>query len=307
MRPVTTYSIVARDTSGALGVAVHSHWLSVGSVVPWLEAGVGAVAIQSVPNPTHGPLALQLLRDGLGATDVLHQLLADDAETDFRQIAIVDNQRGVAAHTGRSCISEAGHRRGDGLSAQANLMARDTVWDAMAEAFEKADGDLAERLLQSLYAAEAEGGDIRGRQSAAVVVVAAEPSGDRLFDLRVEDDPDPVTELGRLIELRRAYLELSRGDDLLAQGKLEAALSAYRVAAEMLPDEATGGEAAFWTGISLAGAGEIDEAISYLNRAQEQWNWAQLVPRLAISRILPHDDPRLIARLVAGMRRAGPG
>ncbi len=307
MRPVTTYSIVARDTSGALGVAVHSHWLSVGSVVPWLEAGVGAVAIQSVPNPTHGPLALQLLRDGLGATDVLHQLLADDAETDSRQIAIVDNQRGVAAHTGRSCIREAGHRTGDGLSAQANLMARDTVWDAMAEAFEKADGDLAERLLQSLYAAEAEGGDIRGRQSAAVVVVAAEPSGDRLFDLRVEDDPDPVTELGRLIELRRAYLELSRGDDLLAQGKLEAALSAYRVAAEMLPDEATGGEAAFWTGISLAGAGEIDEAISYLNRAQEQWNWAQLVPRLAISRILPDDDPRLIARLVAGMRRAGPG
>ncbi|MFQ5517602.1 MAG: DUF1028 domain-containing protein, partial [Acidimicrobiia bacterium] len=231
---MTTYSIVARDTSGALGVAVHSHWLSVGSVVPWVEAGVGAVAIQSVPNPTHGPLALQLLRDGRGAADVLHQLLADDAETDFRQIAIVDKQRGVAAHTGRSCIPEAGHRTGDGLSAQANLMARDTVWDAMAEAFEKADGDLAERLLQSLYAAEAEGGDIRGRQSAAVVVVAAEPSGDRLFDLRVEDDPDPVTELGRLIGLRRAYLELSRGDDLLAQGNLDAALSAYRVAAEML-------------------------------------------------------------------------
>lgn len=305
--PIATYSIVAGD-EGSLGVAVQSHWFSVGSIVPWVEAGVGAVAIQSIPNPAHGPLALGLLRDGHGPAAALEQLLSGDAEREFRQIAIVDGNAGVATHTGRSCIPAAGHQTGEGFTAQANLMDRDTVWGAMAEAFSRADGDLGEKLLRALYAAEAEGGDIRGRQSAAIVVVAAEPTGSpaahRVLDLRVEDHSDPLAELDRLVTLRRAYLKLNDGDELLARGDLEAALEAYRAAAQTVPDEATGGEAAFWTGISLAGAGQEDEAIGYLRRAQEQRNWARLVPRLA-ARILP-DDAELIERLAAGMRRVDP-
>lgn len=303
---VMTYSIVARDPSGALGMAVQSHWFSVGSIVPWVEAEVGAVVIQSIPNPAHGPKALELLKSGIGAPDVLEMLLADDPEREFRQIGIVDATGAVATHTGSSCILAAGHQLGDGFSTQANIMDRDTVWEAMAGAFEDADGDLAERLLVALEAAEAEGGDLRGRQSAAIVVVAPTASGipgeDRIFDLRVEDHPDPVGELRRLVELRRAYLALIEGDDLVSKGDLEAALGAYRSGMDLLPEKAINGEAAFWTGITLAGAGRVDEAIPYLVQAQELHDaWARLVPRLTASGILP-DDPDLIGRLVSGMQ-----
>lgn len=184
-------------------------------------------------------------------------------------------------------------------------MDRSTVWGAMADAFERTNGDLAERLLVALETAEAEGGDIRGRQSAAIMVFAAEATPaqgeDRLFDLRVEDHPEPVAELRRLVQLRRGYIELTEGDNRVSKGELQQALVAYQAAMELIPDQAINGEAAFWTGISLAGEGRAEEAIPYLKRAQAQHDaWVRLLPRLTSSGILP-DDPGLIDLLVAGM------
>jgi uncharacterized Ntn-hydrolase superfamily protein len=303
-RPIATYSIAAHDGT-SLGVAVQSHWFSVGSLVPWLEPGVGAVAIQSFNDPDHGPRALELLRSGLTAPEVLGALLRNDPEGGYRQTVIIDIGGRVATHTGSLCIPAAGHSIGDGFSTQANLMAQDTVWGAMADAFERTDGDMAERLLVALETAEAEGGDIRGRQSAAIVVVAAEATGaqseDWLFDLRVEDHPEPVAELRRLVQLRRGYVELIAGDNLVSKGDMEQALEAYQSAMELIPDQAINGEAAFWTGITLAGEGRAEEALPYLRRAQAQHDvWVRLVPRLISSEILP-DDSDLIDFLVAGM------
>jgi uncharacterized Ntn-hydrolase superfamily protein len=294
-RPIATYSIVARDESGSMGVAVQSHWFSVGSMVPYIESGVGAVATQSVPNPSHGPRALELLRSGEEPAIVLEHLLDGDSEREFRQIGIVDHLGRVAGYTGENCIPEAGHLIGEQYSIQANIMGEASVWRAMADAFEAADGDLTERLMTALEAAETEGGDIRGKQSAAMVVVRPQPTGiasqDRLFDLRVEDHPDPLRELARLIQLRRAYIALIEGDEFLSKNDFEAALSAYQAASEMVSDSATGGEAAFWTGIAFAAEGRIDEASVYMRRAQRQWDgWVRLVPRLTASGIISDDD-----------------
>jgi len=306
-RPVATYSIVARDAAtGQLGVAVQSHWFSVGALVPWAEAGVGAVATQSFVEPSYGPLGLELMRTGRDAGQALAALTATDPGRDVRQVAMVDAAGLAAAHTGERCIAAAGHRTGDGYSVQANLMENATVWDAMAAAYEAAEGDLAERLLAALAAAEGEGGDIRGRQSAAILVVAGEPTGapwsDRLFDLRVEDDPDPVGELRRLVTLQRAYNALNAGDEAVAAGDVEAALAAYREATALVPDAATNGEAAFWVGITLVGEGRRQEARPYLARAHRQDpRWAELVGRLPAAGLLP-DDPQLIAAIQAAMR-----
>ncbi len=299
-RPVATYSIVAGD-SDSLGVAVQSHWFSVGSLVPWVEPGLGAVAIQSFNEPAHGPRALELLRSGMGAATALEALIADDVERDFRQTAIVDAGRAVAVHTGSKCVPEAGHYVGKGFSTQANIMDRDTVWEAMAHAFETTAGDLAERMLAALDAAEAEGGDLRGRQSAALVVVSGEAGGGRIFDLRVEDHPHPVAELRRLVGLRRGYIELIRGDEHVSEGDIASAVAAYRAGMDLIPDEAINGEAAFWTGITLAAAGRTDEALPYLQRAQRHHDgWVRLLPRLCGCGILP-DDAVLVDRLVSGM------
>ena len=294
-RPIATYSIVARDESGSMGVAVQSHWFSVGSMVPYIESGVGAVATQSVPNPSYGPRALKLLRSGEEPATVLEHLLDGDSERAFRQIGIVDHLGRVAGYTGDSCIPEAGHLIREQYSVQANIMGRASVWRAMADAFEAADGDLTERLMTALEAAETEGGDVRGKQSAAIVVARPQPTGiasqDRLFDLRVEDHPQPLKELRRLIQLRRAYIALIEGDEFLSKNDFEAALSAYQAASEMVSDSATGGEAAFWTGIAFAAGGRLDEASVYMRRAQAQWDgWVRLVPRLTASGIISDDD-----------------
>lgn len=222
-RPVATYSIVARDpATGEMGVAVQSHWFSVGAIVPWAEAGVGAVATQSFVEPSYGPLGLALMRAGRSAPEALKALVSTDAGEAVRQVAMVDAEGRVAAHTGANAIFAAGHREGEGYSTQANMMENATVWDAMARAFESAEGDLAERLLAALEAAEGEGGDLRGRQSAAIVVVSATSTGkpwvDRKFDLRVEDHPTPVPELRRLVRLQRAYNALNEGDGLVTAG-----------------------------------------------------------------------------------------
>ncbi len=308
-RPVATYSIVARDsTTGQMGVAVQSHWFSVGSIVPWAEPGVGAVATQSFVDPRYGPLGLELMRHGRSAPEALEALVSTDEGRAVRQVAMVDAEGRVAAHTGERAVEAAGHRTGAQYSVQANLMERATVWDAMAEAYEATEGDLADRLLAALEAAQAQGGDIRGKQSAALLVVRAEPTGapwsDRLFDLRVEDHPEPVAELRRLVRLQRAYQKLNEGDEHVTEGDIEAAMDAYRTAMELVPDEATNGEAPFWVGITLASEGRVEEAIPYLQRAYAQDdNWAELVPRLPASGLLP-DDGALVERLVRRMKEA---
>jgi uncharacterized Ntn-hydrolase superfamily protein len=307
LRPVTTYSIVARDAlTGQLGVAVQSHWFSVGPIVPWAEAGVGAVATQSFAEPAYGPLGLELMRVGRSAPEALKALVSTDADEAVRQVAMVDAQGRVAAHTGSRCIQAAGHHVGSDYSVQANLMENATVWEAMAQAYESAQGDLAERLLAALEAAEGEGGDLRGRQSAAILVVSGENTGkpwvDRLFDLRVEDNPEPVTELRRLVQLQRAYIKLNEGDELWTKGKVEEAMEAYRQATNIVPDEATNGEAPFWVGVTLATSGQVDEAIPYLARAyQQDPRWAELMTRLPASGLLP-DDQKLIDSLVRRMK-----
>ena len=309
-RPVNTYSIVARDAeTGQLGVAVQSHWFSVGPLVPFAEAGVGAVATQSFIEVSYGPLGLELMAMGRTASEALTALVSTDADEAVRQVAMVDVNGNVAVHTGSNAIYAAGHRTGEGYSVQANLMENPTVWDAMAVAYENADGDLAERMLQALEAAEAEGGDIRGRQSAAILIVRAESTGkpweDRIFDLRVEDHPDPVGELRRLVQLQRAYLKLNEGDGWVVENDIEKAIRAYREAMNLVPDEATNGEAPFWVGITLADAGREDDAIPYLRRAYTQnTRWAELVGRLPASGLLP-DDEALIDRLVSAMKGSG--
>ncbi len=213
-----TYSIVARDAdTGQLGVAVQSHYFSVGSVVTWAEAGVGAVASQSLSDPAYGKLGLDLMRAGKSAPDTLAGLVASDSMQAVRQVAMVDAHGQVAAHTGQFAIAEAGHIVGDGFSVQANMMLKNTVWPAMAEAYRSAKGELVDRFLAALDAAEAEGGDIRGRQSAAILIVEPKSTGrpwvDTIFDLRVDDAVEPLVEIRRLVAVRRAYIHMRLGNE----------------------------------------------------------------------------------------------
>ena len=300
-RPVHTYSIVARDAkTGELGVAVQSHWFSVGTSVAWAEAGVGAVATQSFIDPSYGPLGLAMMRAGRSAPDALKGLLAADEGRDVRQVAMVDASGRVAAHTGARCIAAAGDQIGDGFSVQANLMEKDTVWPAMARAYQASSGDLAERLLAALEAAESQGGDIRGRQSAAILVVKGVSSGrpwqDRLFDLRVEDHPSPVAELRRLVGLQRAYNLMNEGDLAVEKKDDAAALKAYSAAEALFPDNA---EMAYWHAVALVNMGRVDESLPIFAKAfRLHPKWRDLTPRLPKAGLLP-DDPKLIARIVA--------
>jgi uncharacterized Ntn-hydrolase superfamily protein len=300
-RPVSTYSIVARDpVTGDLGVAVQSHWFSVGSIVTWAEAGVGAVATQSFVEVSYGPLGLELMKAGKSAAEALQALLAADAQAAVRQVAMIDAAGSAAVHTGERCIAAAGHRQGEGYSVQANLMERETVWDAMAEAYEQSHGDFAERLMAALEAAEAEGGDIRGRQSAALLVVAGESSGppwrERLIDLRVEDHPQPLPELRRLLQVHRAYQRMNRGDEELAGDRVEEAMREYAAAAELAPDNL---ELRYWQAVTLASSGLVDEALPIFREVfASDPRWRQLLPRLPASGLLP-DEPKLLERILA--------
>jgi uncharacterized Ntn-hydrolase superfamily protein len=283
--PVHTFSIVAMDSAtGDIGVAVQSHWFSVGSVVAWAEPGVGAVATQSFVNPSYGPRGLYLMRSGLPAPDALAALLRADPDSAVRQVAMIDAGGRVAAYTGAKDIPAAGHHVGRWYSVQANLMRSERVWPAMARAFETTRGDLAERLLAALDAAQAAGGDIRGRQSAALVVVSGDrsaPPWEKLFDLRVEDHPAPLVELRRLVTMARAYHAATDGDDYVAAGKVDSALASYRRASEILPDSATNGELVYWVAVTLADLGRVDESIPLFRRAfRQDRSWAELLPRL---------------------------
>jgi len=301
-RPVTTYSIVARDAAtGELGVAVQSHWFSVGSIVSWAEAGVGAVATQSFVDPSYGALGLTLLRAGRSAPEALAGLLGADPGRDVRQVAIVDAAGRVAAHTGARCIAAAGHVTGDGFSVQANLMDNPKVWPAMHGAFVKAQGDLADRLLAALDAAQAAGGDIRGKQSAALLVVRGTATGrpwvDRRFDLRIEDHPEPLAELRRLLRLARAYERSNHGDELATLQQWDEAGREYAAAAAALAPEIA--ELPFWHAAALATAGRLDEARPLFAEVfAREPRWRELVPRLPAAGLLP-DDAALIAKIVA--------
>jgi uncharacterized Ntn-hydrolase superfamily protein len=295
-----TYSMVARDPeTGQLGVAVQSHYFSVGSIVTWAEPGVGAVATQSFAEPAYGPQGLELIAGGRSAAGALGELIDRDAGEATRQVAMVDAAGRVAVHTGRSCIPEAGHRVGDQVSAQANMMLRNTVWDAMVEAYSGVQGDLATRLLAALDAAEGEGGDIRGRQSAALVVVGGKrtdrPWEARVVELRVEDHPEPLRELRRLFELKRAYDRVESAEQLIIKGDVEAALARYDEASEIAPDNT---EVVFWRGVTLAAAGRVDEARAQLDRAYgANPGWAELLQRLVTIGLLP-DNPELMRALL---------
>jgi uncharacterized Ntn-hydrolase superfamily protein len=294
---------VARDpVTGEMGVAVQSHWFSVGSIVTWAEAGVGAVATQSFVDPGYGPRALALLKQGQAAPDTLKTLVAADPQREVRQVAIVDSSGRVSAHTGTQAIAAAGHQVGTQYSVQANLMDNDRVWPAMAEAFESATGDLASRMLAALEAAQAVGGDIRGKQSAAILIVKAQSTGrpwagaDRVFDLRVEDHADPIGELRRLIRLQRAYDHANRGDEFMSQNKVEEALKEYAQSSAIAPEIV---ELPFWQAVTLASVGREAEAAPIFQKVfAAEPKWAELVPRLPAAKLLP-DDPGLIRRIVA--------
>jgi len=278
-----TYSIVARDAStGELGVAVQSHWFSVGSVVTWAEAGAGAVATQSFAEPAYGPKGLALMRLGVDAQAALTALLSADELRARRQVAFVDANGAVAVHTGDQCIAAAGHAIAEGVSTQANMMRNDRVWPAMLEAYHTSSGDLAERLLTSLDAAEAAGGDVRGRQSAAMLVVAGASSGqpwrDRRFDLRVDDSADPLGELRRLVTINRGYHRMDIAEEREVAGDVAGALAEYEAARAFLSgnDEAT-----FWSAVLMADAGRVDEARALFDKITvREPGWAELVRRL---------------------------
>jgi uncharacterized Ntn-hydrolase superfamily protein len=276
-----TYSIVARDPdTGELGVAVQSHWFGVGQMVPWLQPGVGAVATQSIVEPAYGPNALERLAAGARATAALDELAAADDLARFRQVAVVDAHGNVASHTGDGCIAYAGHEAGHQFSAQANMMASPDVWPAMAHAFQAASGPLARRLLAALHAAEARGGDARGRQSAALVVAPAEGEPwHRTVDLRVDDDPEPLAQMDRLLDLSDAYAMASEGDQLVGEGRHEEAGERYRLASEMAPGNH---ELLFWAGLAAAQAGDLPTGLDRVRAAIAlQPGWRDLLGRLS--------------------------
>ena len=296
-----TFSIVARDPkTGEMGVAVQSHYFSVGPIVPWAEAGIGAVATQSLVLVDYGPNGLELMRKGMTAQQALDTLVAADEHHDGRQVAMVDAHGNVAAFTGNHCIPDAGNLKGDQFSVQANLMANDKVWPAMKAAYEKAQGDLAERMMQALEAAQKAGGDIRGKQSAAIVVVKAQSTGkpwaDRVFDLRVEDSPKPLEELRRLIRLRRAYNLEDAGDNFISEKKPAEALQAYEAAMKLAPDVV---ELQFWAAVSMYTNDRKPEALKLFRQVfSKEPIWAELVTRLPQAGLFPN-DPKQIAEVTS--------
>jgi uncharacterized Ntn-hydrolase superfamily protein len=276
-----TYSIVARDQeTGELGVAVQSHWFGVGPLVPWARPGVGAVATQANVRVAYGPEALELLASGVSAADALARLTAADPGAGARQFAIIDARGGVAAHTGDACMDFAGHVIGEQVSCQANIMANATVWGSMLEAFGTSAGPLASRLLAALDAAEGAGGDIRGRQSAALLVVPAEGEPwEATVSLRVEDHPEPLIELRRLFDLRRAYEQAGIADELTNEGRHEQAAVHYLQAAELAPGNH---ELLFWSGLGTVLSGDVDRGVALVREAIAlQPGWAELLPRLS--------------------------
>ena len=299
-RPVNTYSIVALDEkTGELGVAVQSHWFSVGSLVPWAKAGVGAVATQSFVKVEYGPDGLKLMSEGKTAEEALTALLTQDEGEAVRQVGMVDIHGNAAAHTGSSCIDFAGHFVGKNYTVQANLMEKNTVPKVMSQAFEATKGSLADRMLAALEAAENEGGDLRGKQSAAMLIVSGKPTGisykDVVMDLRIEDHPTPIKELKRLIRIHKAYHHANQGDHYMETGQTELALKEYDTAANYYPENP---ELPFWTAVTLVGANRVDEALPIFKDVfVRNPHLKILVPRLVKSELFP-DDKDILRRVM---------
>ena len=321
LRPGHTFSIVARDPqTGEMGVAVQSHWFCVGCSVAWAEAGVGAIATQSFIDPSYGKLGLDLMRTGKSAPDALKGILASDLGRNVRQVAFIDLQGDVAVWTGGKDIADAGHIAGDpnadknisadgtlwigkNFSVEANMMLNDKVWPAMAKAYQEAKGDLADRMMAALDAAQAAGGDIRGRQSAAIIVVKAKSTGkpwnDRIFDLRVDDSPEPLKELRRLITVQRAYNHMNAGDLAVEHKDNEGALREYSAASKLVPDNL---EMLYWHAVALVTMNRIDESLPLFRKVfQGDPNWVELTRRLPKAGLLP-DDPKLIERITSAAK-----
>ena len=280
-----TYSIVARDErTGEMGVAVQSHFFSVGSVVTWARAGVGAVATQAMVDVKYGPLGLELMSGGKSAEEALAALLRSDPSSESRQVAMVDSKGRVAAHTGKKCLPHAGHVTGEGFSCEGNIMRNERVWGQMKKAFEKNRAlPLAERMVSALEAAERAGGDIRGKQSSAILVVSREPKPNywegRLVDLRVEDHPAPVPELRRLLRYQRGYEWENRGDELLTAKDYSKAMEAYTMAYSLVPEV---DELKYWAGIGLLSSGRTQKAVKILKEViSKDRNWAQVTKGVA--------------------------
>jgi uncharacterized Ntn-hydrolase superfamily protein len=282
----STYSIVARDPdTGQLGVAVQTHQMSVGRLVPFLLPGIGAVATQSLVNISFGPMALTMLREGVGASHVIDALVASDEGANRRQVAVVDSHGHAAAWTGQGCIAEAVHHVGEGYSVQANMMTNPTVVPAMAKAYEKTGGVLAMRMLAALQAAEAEGGDIRGMQSAALVVVPGDknmPMWSTDYDLRVDEHASPVSELARLVRLRHAQIIDAAGYTAMDAGQRDEALDQWAKARREAPELE---ELAFWQAMALADQHvDIETAAAILRpalaRNPQRVHWIDLIRRL---------------------------
>jgi len=328
-----TFSIVARDPqTGEMGVAVQSHWFSVGSIVTWAEAGVGAVATQSFVEPAYGQKGLELMRNGSSAPAALVQLLKDDSARNVRQVAFIDSQGRVAAWTGAKDIQSAGDivgkpasgeamsqkiesapndgtvHIGENFSVEANMMLNDNIWPAMDKAFRETKGELVDRMLAALDAAQAAGGDIRGKQSAAIVIVKAKSTGqpwkDRIFDLRVDDAPLPLKELRRLVALQRAYNHMNAGDLATEKNDKEGALREYSAAeqiASTTPDVPASrlNEMRYWHAVALVNMGRVDESLPIFKRIfTADKNWATMTPRLPKVGQLP-EDPKVLALIMA--------
>ena len=293
---VHTFSIVARDSiTGEMGVAVQSHWFSVGSVVSWAEAGVGAVATQSLVNPSFGIRGLELLKAGKTAKEAVQELIASDTGREFRQLAIIDAKGNAFSFTGAKCIPEAGNIIGKNFSVQANLMLNNKVPGAMEKAFLEAKGMLAERVVAALEAGQAAGGDIRGQQSAAILIVKGTSSGkvweDKLIDLRVEDNPHPILELKRLLNVYRAYEHMNNGDAATEKSDWALALKEYGEAEKMFPDNL---EMKFWHAVNLVNKGKIDDSLPLFKEIfAKDKNWLILLPRLTKTGLLTTDDATL--------------
>jgi len=308
VRPVATYSIIARDNkTGEMGIAVQSHWFSVGSVVPWARQGVGVVATQSLVDVRYGPLGLELMATGRTATEALEALTSSDPQSAVRQVAMIDTKGDVANHTGDKCIaktsmSSATNEAGYTLSAQANLMENDGVAESMHKAFVQTPGDLSERLMAALEAAEGVGGDIRGRQSAAMLIVKGGPPtlspwDGKLIDIRVEDNPEPLRELRRVLTIARGYAAMNEGDLALEKNDTAGALAAYERAESLIADNV---EPTFWTAVSLANAGRIDDALPRFAKCYAaDPNWRETLRRLVPVGLITVDQATLDRLLAA--------
>lgn len=293
---ISTYSIVARDSgTGEIGVAVQSHWFNVGAIVGWGEAGVGVIATQSFVNPSFGIRGLDLLKQGKSPQEVVDELIASDEGRDFRQLAVLDAQGRAAAYTGSKCIYGAGNIAGKNYSVQANLMLNDKVWSAMEKAFNETTGPIAERMIAALEAAQEVGGDIRGMQSASIMVwngiSSGKPWADKLIDLRVEDHPEPVKELKRLLAVQRAYDHMNAGDLATEKNDMKLAMNEYNAAMQMFPDNL---EMKYWTAVTLANNKKLDDALPLFKDVFEKdKNWLELTVRLPKSDLLTVNEDEL--------------